>query len=109
MGCTLFLVKFCLFCGYQPNGAIIQYKYPNRVYFDCKTKMCLLVPDRKYVFAQESFYLQGILDDINEQDTSFLDCKHKHMMKSGSPPDKFGVLPRLLPTEFHGFSSRIDF
>ena len=29
---------------------------------------------RKYIFAQESFYLQGILDNINEQDTSFLDC-----------------------------------
>ena len=42
--------------------------------------------------AQESFYLQGILDDINEQDTSFLDCKHKHMVKSGAPPDKYGVL-----------------
>ena len=44
----------------------------------------------KYIFAQESFYLQGILNDINEQDTSFLDCKHKHLMKCGAPPDKFG-------------------
>ena len=44
-----------------------------------------------HVFAQESFYLQGILNDINVQDTSFLDCKHKHMMKCGAPPDKFGV------------------
>ena len=50
----------------------------------------------KYFFAQESFYLQGILDDINEQDTSFLDCKHKHMMKSGAPPDKFGVLYHMV-------------
>ena len=50
---------------------------------------------RKYIFAQESFYLQGILNDINEQDTSFLDCKHKHMMKCGAPPDKFGVLYRM--------------
>ena len=47
---------------------------------------------RKYIFAQESFYLQGtILNDINEQDTSFLDCKHKHMMQCGAPPEKFGV------------------
>ena len=46
---------------------------------------------RKYIFIQESFYLQGILDETNEQDTSFLDCKHKHMMKGGAPPDKFGV------------------
>ena len=32
---------------------------------------------RKYISAQETFYLQGILNDINEQDTSFLDCKQK--------------------------------
>ena len=51
---------------------------------------------RKYIFAQESFYLEGILDAINEQDASFLDCKHKHMMKSGAPPDKFGVLYRVV-------------
>ena len=50
---------------------------------------------KKYILAQESLYLQGILDDINEQDTSFPDCKHKHMMKSGAPPDKFGVLYRM--------------
>ena len=46
---------------------------------------------RKYIFAQESFHLQRILNDINEQDTSFLDYKHKHMMKCRAPPDKFGV------------------
>ena len=51
---------------------------------------------RKYISAQESFYVQGILDDINEQDTSFLDCKHKHMIKSGAPPDKFEVLYRMV-------------
>ena len=66
-------------------------------YFDCKTRLCLIVPGRheKIIFAQESFYLQGILDDINEQKTSFFDCKHKHMMKSGASPDKFGVLYRM--------------
>ena len=62
----------------------------------------------KYIFKKESLYLQGILNDINEQDTSFLDCKHKHMMKR-APPDKVGVLYRLLPIEFHGFTSKIDF
>ena len=35
------------------------------------------------------------------------DCKHKHMWENGAPPDKFGVLYRLLHTEFHGFNSRI--
>ena len=48
----------------------------------------------KYISTQESFYLQGILNDINEQDTSFLDCKQKHMMKRGAPPDKVRVLYR---------------
>ena len=28
--------------------------------------------------------------------TSFLDCKHKHMMKSGAPPDRFIVLYRMV-------------
>ena len=73
--------------------------------------MCPIIPGRhgKYTLTQESFYLQGILNDINEQDTSFLDCKQKHLMKIGAPPDKVGVLHRLLPIEFHGFTSRIDF
>ena len=61
---------------------------------------------RKYFVAQENFYLQGILNDINEQDTSFLDCKHKHMMKCGAPPDSQCTL--CLPIEFHGFTSRIN-
>ena len=64
------------------------------MYFDCKTRLCLIVPCRqeKYIFAQASFYLQGILDDINEQDTSILECKHKHMMKRGAPPVPHGYL-----------------
>ena len=60
------------------------------------------------IFPQENFYLQGVLNDINEQD-SFFECKHKHMMKAGAPPDKVGVLYHLLPIEFHGFTSRIVF
>ena len=63
----------------------------------------------KYIFAQESFYLQGILNDINEQDTSFLDCKNKHMMKSGAKPDKVRVVCCMLPVEFHGLTSSSDF
>ena len=96
---------------YKPDGTIIQYKYLNKVYFYCKTKLCLIDPSwqGKYIFTKESFYLQGRLNDIKEQDTSFLDCKHKHMMKSGAPPDKVVVLPRLFPIEFHGFTNIIDF
>ena len=64
----------------------------------------------KYIFTQENFYLQGIFNEIDEQDTSFLD-KHKHMTKSGVPPDKIRVLHRLLPTclEFYCVTSRIDY
>ena len=32
-----------------------------------------------------------------------------NMMKSGAPPDKFGVLYCQLPIEFHGFTSRINY
>ena len=70
-----------------------------------------IVPGRqgKCIFTQESFCLQGALDDIYEQDTSFLDGKHKHMKKGGAPPEKLGVLPGLFPIEFNGFTDRIDF
>ena len=78
-----------------PGGAIIQYKYLKGVLF------FLAVPSRhgKYIFTRESFYLQGIPEDINEQDKSFLECKHKHMVKSGAPPDKVAVLHILLLTK----------
>ena len=39
-------------------------------------------------FYTRGLYLQGLLNNINEQDTLFLDCKHKLMMKSGAPTDK---------------------
>ena len=76
--------------------------------FDSKIKLCL-GRQGKYIFTYESFHLHGILNNITERHTSLLDCKHKHMMKSGAPPDKVRVLHRLLPIEFHGFTSRIDF
>ena len=102
----------CLFCGFLfTSQMVLLFNINIQIYFDCKTKLCLIVPGRqeKYIFPQESFYLQAIFNDINEQDKSFLDCKHKHMMESGPPPDKVAVLYRLFPIEFHGFTSRIDF
>ena len=74
-------------------------------YFECKTRLCLIGPGRqeKIYFSTRSFYLQGVLDDINEQDTSFLDCKHKHMMKSGAPPDKFKVLYHMVTYRIQWF------
>ena len=63
---------------------------------------------RKYIFAEESFYLQGVLNNIIEQDTYFLDCKHKRMMKSGAPPDNSKSCTICLPIKFQGFTSRIN-
>ena len=51
----------CLFCDF---GLLARWRWQ------------FLAGKRKYIFAQESFYLQDILGDINEQDTAFLDCKH---------------------------------
>ena len=77
----------------------------------CPCSIFVMVPDThgKYIFTQGSFYLQSVPYDFNEQDTSFLDCKHKHMMKSGALPDKVSVLHCLFPIEVHGFTSRIAF
>ena len=100
MSCTLFWVKFGNAFAYFVFRFTSQMALLSNIifYFDCKTRLCLIVPGRqeKIYFAQESFYLQGICDDINEQDTSLLDCKHKHMMKSGAPPDEFVVLHRMV-------------
>ena len=43
------------------------------------------------------------------RDTSNTDCKYKHMLENGAPPDKFGVLNRLLHIEFHGLTARSMF
>ena len=37
-----------------------------------------------------------------------VDCKQKHMLENGAPPDPFGALYHLLHIEFHGFNRRID-
>ena len=77
MGCMLFWVIIrqciCLFCGFTLTSQMTLLFNIN-IYFDCKTKQCL-AGMRNICFAQESFYLQGILNDINKQDASFLDCK----------------------------------
>ena len=36
------------------------------------------------ISAQESFYLQGVLNDINEQDTSFPDSQTHDEMRSST-------------------------
>ena len=87
----------CLFCGFGLLARWRYYPIENSILIarpDCALQF--LAGKRKYIFEQESFYLHGILDDINEQDTFCVDCKHKHMMKSRAPPDKFGVLYRMV-------------
>ena len=65
-------------------------------------KFCFIVPGRPVKIN---------LHKKNKQDTSFfiVNTKHKHMMKNSAPPDKVGVLYRLLPIWFHGFNGRTDF
>ena len=62
----------------------------------------------KHSYAQCRFYFQGMFSYINKRGTFSPDCKHKHVLEDGAPPDKFGVLYRLLHTEFNGCNSRID-
>ena len=102
--------SICLFCGFVSTSQMTLLFNIN-FYFDCKIRLCLLAPSRheKIIFAQESFYLQGILNEMNEQDTSFLDCKHKHMMKCGAPPDKFGVLYRMFIYRIPWFHQQNEF
>ena len=54
-----------LFCGFEFTGQIAPLFNIN-FYFHCKIRLCLIVPGRheKMYFAQDSFYLQGILNDI---------------------------------------------
>ena len=99
MGCTIFWVKIgnfvysvvsCLLARRRCCSVLIS----KQSMFDCKIKLCL-GRQGKYTYTPEIFYLQGLFNDVTEQDTSFLDCKHKHMMKSGTPSDKVVVLHRL--------------
>ena len=71
--------------------------------------MCFRVPSRqgKYIFTQESVCLQGILNGIYEQDTSFINCTHKQMINNGAQPDKFGVLHCLLNIEFYALQAKL--
>ena len=112
MGCTLFWVKFGHAFAYFMVRFTSQMALLSNINFsfDCKIRLCLIVPGRqkKIHFAQENFYLQGILDDINEQHTSFLDCKHKHMMKVELHLTNSESCTVWLPMEFHGFTSRIN-
>ena len=82
----------CLFCCFVFTSQMVLLFNIN-FYFDCKIRLCLIVPGRheKIYFCTRKFLSTLILNDINEQETSFLDCKHKHMMKCGAPPDKYGV------------------
>ena len=45
---------------------------------------------------------------MNEQDTSILGCKHKHMMKAELHRTNPESCTTWLPIEFHGSTSRIN-
>ena len=94
MDCNFFSVKFGNAFSYLVFTSQMALLSNINFYFDCKTKLCLIVSGRHgiYILTQESFYLQGIHNKINEQDTSFLDCKQMHMRKGGALPDKVGIL-----------------
>ena len=74
MVCTLFWVKFAHVFAYFMVSVTSQMAQVSNInfHFDCKTRLCLIIHGRqeKYIFTQESSYLHGILDEINEQDTS---------------------------------------
>ena len=61
------------------------------------------------MFCTRKFYKQGLFSYINESHTSFLDCKHKHMLQETELH-----LINLVPCtvcyiiEFQGFNSRSD-
>ena len=74
MGCLFIWVKFGnafgLFCGF---GFAFASQMALLFNITIQTHYILIAtPDRqiKYIFTQKSFYLQGILNDINEQDIS---------------------------------------
>ena len=62
----------------------------------------------KIFFYTRKFLPTSYSLTIKMNSPSFLDCKHKHMIKNRAPPDKVGVLHRLLPIEFNGFTRRND-
>ena len=59
--------------------------------FDCKIRLCLIVPGRHEKIYICTIKFISTRHTQCEHDTSFLDRKHKHMMKCGAPPDKCGV------------------
>ena len=68
---------------YKQEGAFIQQKHLNRVYFYCQTKLYLVVcvMQEKNVFAQESlYYILGSVILVNQEHFSLV-CKHKHIEK----------------------------
>ena len=95
----------CVFCGFVFTSQMALL-FSINFYFDCKIRLCLIVPGRheKIYFCTRKFL--SILNDINKQGTSFLDYKHKHMIKRGAPPDKFGVLYRMFTYRIPWFQKR---
>ena len=102
MGCTFFWVKFgntfAYFVDFVYYPDIIQYEYLNNIQYEYLNSLFRLQDQtlpfsfwqawKIYFYTRKFLYLQVILNDTNEQDTSFLDCIHKHMIKSGAPAEQ---------------------
>ena len=74
---------------------VLSFYVNIEIYYIYKTKLCLT--DKKYAFAQESVYVQGILSIRNELDHLFLNVHVntcRHILNNGAPPAKF----------FHGYN-----
>ena len=87
MGCTLFSVKFSnAFSYFVVSCLLAKWRYYSIFSIQCIFSLQdQTVPYSSWqAFYTKNFNLQRILNNINELDTSFLDCKHKHMMKSGA-------------------------
>ena len=110
MGCTLFWVKFGHAFAYFVVSVTSQMALFSNInfYFDCKTRLCLIVPGREF-FAQENFYLQCILDDIHMNRTHlFLTVNTNTWRKAELHLINLESCTIWLPIGFHVFTSRID-
>ena len=64
---------------------------------------------KEKIFLNKKVSIYKVYSTISMDRTHLFLNKQKHMMKNRAPPDKVGVLHRLLLIEFQGYTIRIDF
>ena len=92
----------CLFCGFGLLAGWCYYPIYISILID-KTVSYSPWQARENIFLHKKVSTYKVYLMIQMNRTSFLDCKHKHMMQSGAPSCTV-----WLPTEFHVFTSRIN-